>query len=75
MDVTSTPLGPRAADVVRLIDAEFDEMPGMRLTTDQIRRLWNLTEPECQQVLQYLCEAGLLARDALGRYRRRDLEY
>jgi hypothetical protein len=75
MDVTFTPLGPRAADIARLIDAEFDEMPGMRLTAQQIRRLWNLTEHECRQVLLHLCEAGLLARDALGRYRRRDLEY
>jgi hypothetical protein len=75
MDVTSTPRGPRAGDIVRLIDAEFDEMPGMRLTARQIRRLWNLGDAECEQVLQHLCEAGLLVRDAHGRYRRRDLEY
>ena len=75
MDVTFTPVGPRIGDIARMIDAEFDEMPGMRLTTAQVRRLWNLTERECQQVLGHLCEAGLLARDAVGRYLRRDPEY
>jgi hypothetical protein len=75
MAVTFTPLGPRVGDIARLIDAEFDEMPGMRLTTAQVRRLWNLSERECQQVLHHLCEAGFLVRDRLGRYVRRDLEY
>jgi DNA-binding IclR family transcriptional regulator len=75
MDVTSAPLRPRTRDIARLIDAEFGEMPGMRLTAPQIRRLWNLSEQECHQVLQHLCQEGLLTQDPWGRYRRRDLEY
>ena len=75
MSVTFTPLGPRVGDIARLIDAEFDEMPGMRLTRAQVRRLWNLSERECEQVLNHLCEAGFLIRDAGGRYFRREFEY
>ena len=75
MAVTFTPLGPRVGDIARLIDAEFNEMPGMRLTPAQVKRLWNLTERECTQVLDYLSEAGFLVRDGLGRYVRRNLGY
>lgn len=75
MELTFTKLESRAADVARLIDAEFDEMPGMRLTPAQVKRLWNLSEGECQQALDYLCEVGVLARDAVGRYLRRDFDY
>lgn len=75
MDVTFATLGPRVGDIARVIDAEFDEMPGMRLTAAQVRRLWHLTERESRHVLDHLCEAGFLVRDRLGRYVRRDLEY
>ena len=75
MSVTFTPLGPRVGDIARLIDAEFDEMPGMRLTRAQVRRLWNLTEHECQEVLDHLCDAGFLVCDQMGRYFRREFDH
>ena len=75
MSVTYTPLGPRVGDIARLIDAEFDEMPGMRLTHAQVRRLWNLDERSCEEVLDHLCRAGFLVRDSGGRYFRRELRY
>lgn len=75
METTFTLLGPRVGDVARLIDAEFDEMPGMRLTAAQVRRLWNLTLGECEQVLNHLCTEGFLVRDRQGRYLRRDFDY
>lgn len=75
MSVTFTSLGPRVGDIARLIDAEFDEMPGMRLTLAQARRLWNLDQHECEEVLNHLCEAGFLVRDAGGRYVRREFDY
>ena len=68
MDVTFTPLGPRAADIARLIDAEFDEMPGMRLTVDQAMRLWLLDRQTCSGVLDSLVAAHFLERDRNGRY-------
>jgi hypothetical protein len=75
MELTFTELESRAADAARLIGAEFDEMPGMRLTAAQVKRLWNLSEGECQQALDYLCVVGVLTRDAVGRYLRRDFDY
>jgi hypothetical protein len=74
MAVTTSP-GARVGEIARLINSEFDEMPGMRLTAGQVRRLWNLTDGECEQVLDHLREAGCLARDRFGRYARRDLDY
>lgn len=75
MSVTFTPLGPRVGDIARLIDAEFDEMPGMRLTPAQVRRLWGLSARECEEVLDHLCDAGTLVRDVAGRYLRREFDY
>ena len=68
-------LAPRVANLARLVDAEFEEMPGMRLTDAQARRLWNLTAAECDAVLQHLCEAGHLTRDETGQYVRRRFDY
>ena len=62
-------------DVARMIEAEFDEMPGMRLTYPQARRLWNLSERECTAALDRLCQLGHLARDSSGRYVRCHSEY
>jgi len=51
-----------------LIDAEYHEMPGMRLTFAQICRLWNLPAEECGRVLDYLVKSGALTRDRENRY-------
>ena len=48
------------------IDAEFAEMPGLRLTEAQIRRRWLLSEAECTAVLDYLTMARHLAQDHCG---------
>jgi hypothetical protein len=53
--------------------AEFKEMPGMRLTEAQARRLWNLARPECDAALEHLVETGELVRDQKGRYRGHDI--
>lgn len=59
---------PRVADIMRVIDAEFEEMPGMRLTEAQVRRLWNLSMQEAEVVLGHLCHMRRLVRDETGRY-------
>jgi hypothetical protein len=59
---------PTIEDLAWLIDAEFREMPGMRLTTAQVRRLWNLSADECARVLNYLVKSGVLTRDEDGRF-------
>ena len=65
----------RLSRIVRVIDAEFEEMPGLRLTLPQARRLWHLSEEECEQALDYLCRLGLLTQDLTGHYLRRRFEY
>lgn len=67
--------GARVVDIVRVIDAEFEEMPGMRLTDAQIRRLWNLSTQDAELVLAHLCGLGRLVRDQTGRYFRRQFDY
>ena len=62
---------PDAEVTAHLIDAEFREMPGMRLTLAQIRRLWNLSQPECEAALEQLRRAGDIVVDETGRYARR----
>jgi len=66
---------PQVADIARVIDAEFEEMPGMRLTDAQVRRLWNLSKHEAEVVLEYLCRVGRLVRDETGRYFRERFDY
>ena len=60
-----------SSDMLRIIEGEFAEMPGMRLTEAQFRRLWALAPTECQHVTAALVTSGVLTRDAGGRYCRR----
>ena len=55
-------------DLPLRIMSEFDEQPGLRLTGAQIRRLWNLSERTCWEVMGYLVGNGLLAVTTDGRY-------
>jgi hypothetical protein len=59
---------PTLEDLAWLIDAEYREMPGMRLTFAQVRRLWNLSADECARVLDYLVDSGALMRDEANRF-------
>ena len=68
MAVTFGVLDPRITELARLIEAEFREMPGMRLTDAQVRRLWNLPGDLCDVVLDRMCRAGQLIQDETGRY-------
>jgi len=45
-----------------LIHAEYDEMPGLRLTIPQAARLWNVDLQRCQQALDSLAQEGFLSR-------------
>ena len=57
-------------DLAWRVDAEFREMPGMRLTFAQVKRLWNLSDDQCSRVLDYLTSTGLLAEDEEQRFYR-----
>ena len=53
-------------DVLRRVKGEFLEMPGMRLTEAQARRLWNLDTASCQALLSTLVEDQFLFRTRDG---------
>ena len=60
------------SDRIRLVRAEYIEMPGLILTEPQVRRLWNLDAASCDVVLEALVAAQFLRRmpnDAYARAR------
>jgi hypothetical protein len=59
-------------DVVRRVRGEYLEMPGLRLTPEQARRLWRLDESSCEAVLGALVDARFLARTRDGAFIRQD---
>jgi hypothetical protein len=50
------------------IGAEYLEMPGMKLTTQQVQRLCGIEEPMCTVVLDSLVRAKFLCLNADGTY-------
>ena len=54
-----------------VIRGEFREMPGMRLTRAQFRRLWNLTSQECDRLLTHLLQDEFLVEVRDGRFARK----
>ena len=50
------------------IKSEYDEMPGLCLTSRQARRLWGTDRDLCTLVLNALLEQGFLRRTLDGRY-------
>ena len=56
--------------LVRRIRGEFIEMPGLKLTCAQARRLWGLDDEACANVLDALTEIDFLVRTADGQYSR-----
>ena len=61
-----------AHDVFRRVQCEFLEMPGLRLTERQARRLWGLGAHDCASVLRALIDAGFLFRTRDGSFMRID---
>jgi len=53
-------------DLLRRAKSEFVEMPGLRLTEPQARRLLGLDQANCATVLQKLVEKRFLRRTADG---------
>ena len=49
-------------DWMRLIQAEYLEMPGLLLTKAQIQRLWRLDSPMCDTLLDALVAAEFLRK-------------
>jgi hypothetical protein len=57
-------------DVLRRVQGEFLEMPGLRLTEPQARRLWGLDAASCGLLLGALVDAKFLFRTRDGAFMR-----
>jgi hypothetical protein len=58
-------------EVLTRIEMEYREMPDMKLTFWQARRLWNLDEAVCEAALARLVTEKFLSRTSDGRFIRR----
>jgi hypothetical protein len=56
---------------VNRIRAEFKEMPSLRVTCDEARRLFGLADPVAAWVLRHLANEGFLIENSRGEYIRR----
>jgi len=57
-------------EVIRRVQGEFLEMPGLRLTEPQARRLWGLDAVSCSALLDALIDAEFLFRTRDGAFMR-----
>ena len=55
-------------DVLRRVQGEFMEMPGLRLTEAQAGRLWGLDQASCHALLTALVDAKFLFRTQNGAF-------
>ena len=60
------------AEWVYLIRAEYLEIPGLKLTKQQVQRLWNLDPMMCEALLAALIDAKFLRRTRHDAYVRAD---
>jgi hypothetical protein len=58
-----------------LIQAEYTEVPGLRLTKPQVRRLWGLDDVTCDALIDALETTQFLRRTPNNSYVRRDMGY
>jgi hypothetical protein len=63
----SKPLS-KADEMMTRICGEYREMPGLMLNREQARRLWQVDDAVCGQLLDILVEARFLRRRADGQY-------
>jgi hypothetical protein len=59
-------------EVLRRVQGEFLEMPGLRLTAPQARRLWGLDAASCEALLSALVDAKFLFQTRDGAFMRVD---
>ena len=59
-----------SGDLVRRIESEYREMPGLSLTLAQAQRLWSVDQATCLRVLTLLVTRRVLKRTPAGTYLR-----
>ena len=60
---------------LRRIQAEYSEMPGLKLTAAQAQRLWGVDQESCGAWLACLVTSGFLAQTRDGAFVRRDRSF
>jgi len=60
----------RDDEVLRRVQGEFLEMPGLRLTPAQARKLWGLDAAKCEALLAALVETNFLFQTRDGAFMR-----
>jgi hypothetical protein len=68
LSMHSTQPARRLEDLLRRIEGEYDEMPGLSLTMAQAERLWALDRATCAFVLEHLVNTRFLRTTARGCY-------
>jgi hypothetical protein len=63
----NTPVAPQ---LVQRIRAEYIEMPGLTLRSEQVQRLCGVDSELCESILEVLVESGFLSKRADGAYAR-----
>jgi hypothetical protein len=63
---------PSNDEMLRRVQGEYLEMPGLRLTEPQARRLWGLDAASCDALLGALVDAKFLFRTRDGAFMRID---
>jgi hypothetical protein len=58
-------------DIVMRLRREYQEMPGLSLTDEQVQRLCSIEPLMCKTALQTLVSDGFLTQAANGQYRHR----
>ena len=59
---------PALDAVLRRVEGEYHEMPGMCVTRKQAQRLWGLDSTTCELVLTTLLERGVVRRTSRGMF-------
>jgi len=55
-------------DWLRLVRAEYEELPDLHLTRAEVERLWGLDTSTADAILSTLVSAGVLRKTARGGY-------
>ena len=63
---------PTQADWLQIVRGEFQEIPGLLLTKQQVQRLWGLDVATCDLLLGELLRGHFLKRTSNGMYARAD---
>jgi hypothetical protein len=65
-----TPCPKPEAALLDRVKCEFLDMPGLRLTDVQVRRMWGLDAASCTAIMDALVEARFLFRTREGAFMR-----